>query len=114
MSVLVIAGITVPLARSGITKKAPERVGNSSRAFAGNLRSTWRVEKRVWGVTTQWLTDSDAAAIEAAVALGAQVTCSGTLLPASLTCEVEVSDGQYLPLHGGSYRRTLNLTLREV
>lgn len=114
MASLTIAGITVPVARGGFTKKAPERTGSSTRAYAGSLRSTWRVAKRNWQATTPPMSETDCAAVEAAVALGVQVTCAGTVLGGSVTCEVEVGDGPYVPLTNATFRRVLVLTLREV
>lgn len=119
MAILIIAGITVPVAEDGATKKAPETIGTSNRTFAGNLRSTKRVEKKGWTVRTTVLLTSEAEAIEAAVALGAQVVCTGDILGAAsgLTCEVEIGDGPMpngLSSDGKGFFRVLNLTLREV
>ncbi len=114
MAFLVVAGITVHVMTSGASRKAVERIGSSTRAFAGNLRTTVRVEKRAWQFTTKWLSNTDAAAIETAVALGAHVACSGDALGGSITCEVTVGDGPYLPKSGGTFRRQVVLTLREV
>jgi hypothetical protein len=80
MPFLVVAGITVPVAEGGASKLPPERVGSSGRAYAGNLRSTVRAEKRGWQARTGLLTNDEAAAIEAAVGLAAQVPCGGTAL----------------------------------
>lgn len=120
MAILIIAGITIAVADDGGGKKSPEMVGTSLRAFGGNLRSTKRIEKRGWSVKTLPLLSAEAEAIEAAVALGAQVVCSGTLLRSdspSVTCEVEVGDSPYpsgLSSDGLGFFRVLNLSLREV
>lgn len=115
MSALVIASITVPVGRGGAVKKPPERIGTASRAYSGALRTTFRAQKRNWQITTNLLSDSDANAIETAIALGAAVSCSGDILGGTISCEVEVtSDGAYTPLHGGTFRRVLVLLLREV
>ena len=114
MAFLVVGGVTVHVATSGATKKAIERIGSSTRAFAGNLRTTVRAEKRAWQFTTHWLTNTDAAALETAVALGAHVVCSGDALGGSITCEGTLGDGPYLPKAGATFRRQVVLTLREV
>lgn len=116
MAFLVVAGITVKVARGQATETI-ERIGSSSRAYAGNLRSTVRAEKRAWKVTTTPMTAADCATLKAAVTLAAQVSCSGDMIGTTLTCEVEISDGPYIagnPVDGLHFRRTLALTLRQV
>ena len=116
MSFLVIAGTTVKVARTSAAETI-ERIGTSSRAYAGNLRSTVRSEKRTWKVTTTPMIAADAATLRAAIALAAQVTCTGNMLGGSVTCEVEMTDGPYVggnPADGNGFRRALLLTLREV
>jgi hypothetical protein len=116
MAVLVSAGITVPVIAPGATKDIV-RLGTSSRAYAGNLRSSVRAEKREWEVLTSMLTQAEAVTLEAAVASAAQVSCSGDLLGATITCEVTVGKQQYPPYNGGDglgFMRQLPLTIREV
>jgi hypothetical protein len=114
---LVVAGITVHIAR-GQAVESIERIGSSSRAYAGNLRSAVRAEKRSWRVTTTPMIGADATTLRAAVALAAQVTCSGNALGGTVTCEVEVNDVPYVATattaDGFNFRRVLALTLREV
>lgn len=113
---LSVAGITVHTARTQAVETI-DRIGSSSRAYAGNLRSTVRAEKRTWKITTTPMLTADSTTLRAAVALAAQVTCSGNMLGGSVTCEVEVVDGQYIasnPSDGLFFRRALVLTLREV
>lgn len=114
MAFLTIAGIDVPVESSA---KAIERIGTSERAFAGNLRSAVRAEKRAWTVVTTLLLNADAAAIEAAVDFAEHVTCSGDILGGSVTCEATVVDSQYASFHGGDglgFMRALQLLVREV
>src|SRR5579884_3291645 len=115
MAFLTIAGITIPVAvASGATKKAPETGGADSRAFAGNLRTTVRYEKRNWQFTTTPLLDAAAAAIETACAGGAFVTVAGDAVGGvNVTCRITVGDGGYTKVHG-TFRRVLVLTAREV
>jgi hypothetical protein len=114
---LAIAGITVHVAR-GQASESIERIGSSSRAYAGNLRSRVRAEKRTWKVTTTPMLSADATTLRAAVALAAQVSCSGNALGGTVTCEVEVSDSPYVATGTTAdtfnFRRPLALTLREV
>ena len=115
--ILVIASIVVPVSATGNVSHAKEQLGSSSRAYAGNLRSTIRAEKRVWGITTGWMLAADVATLVAAVALGAQVSCSGDVIGATVTCEVTVGDSPYISAFGGDglgFMRQLTLTLREV
>jgi hypothetical protein len=83
MAFLMVAGLVVSVAEGGASKLPPETVGSSGRAFAGNLRSTVRAEKRGWQVRTGLLTLAEASAIEDAVALRVQIACAGDLLRAS-------------------------------
>jgi hypothetical protein len=113
MAFLTIAGVTVPVSISGAAEKQKETVGSDSRAYAGNLRSTVRAEKRNWQFTTKTLSTVDDAALVAAVAGGVFVTCAGDALGVSVTCRVTVTDGPYVKVAGG-FRRTRVLQLREV
>lgn len=116
MAFLIVAGITVKVARNQATETI-ERIGSSSRAYAGNLRSTVRVEKRVWKVTTAPMIAADCTTLKAAITLAAQVSCSGDMIGSTVTCEVEITDGPYVagnPADGLHFRRTLALTLRQV
>lgn len=115
MAFLIVAGVTVHATTAGGAnlKKATVRIGSSSRAFAGSLRTTVRAEKRVWQFTTTWMSDANAATLEAAVALGAHVSCSGDALGGSVNCQVTLGDGAYLSVPGG-FMRQLVLTLEEV
>jgi hypothetical protein len=110
---LVVAGITVHIAR-GQAVESIERIGSSSRAYAGNLRSAVRAEK----ATSTPMIAADATTLRAAVALAAQVACSGNMLGGTVTCEVEVSDAPFVgtgaTADGFNFRRVLALTLREV
>lgn len=115
-ALLVIAGIIVPVMEG----QAVERIdwkGQSYRAFAGNLRAMVRPEKLAWQVTTGLLTMTEATTLKAAVALAADVTCSGVGLPGAVTCEVTVGDGAYIntsAADGTGILRSLVLTLRQV
>jgi len=116
MSFLVIAGQTVPV-MEGQTAERVERFGQESPAFAGNLRSSIRVEKRRWSVTSGLLTQAELATLKAAVALGAHVTCSGDAMGGSVTCAVEVGDAGFVTVatdDGLNFMRSVALTLREV
>ena len=114
MAIITIAGITVPVARGGFVKRAPERIGTASRAYAGNLRSTYRSEKANYQITSTPLAEATCVSVEAAVTLGAQVTVGGTVLGSSITAVVEVQDNAYVPTHGGAWLRVLTLLIRQV
>jgi hypothetical protein len=122
MAILIIAGITVPVAEDGLVRNVSEFVGSSNRVFNGNLRSTKRTKKRNWTIKTQVLLTAEAENIENAVELGQQVTCTGDVLGsagagAGVVCEVEVGDSPAqngLSSDGVGFFRILNLHLREV
>ncbi|MBA3853329.1 MAG: hypothetical protein C0503_02880 [Gemmatimonas sp.] len=113
MPFLVIDGITVPVSTSGAQVLPPERIGSSARTFDGSLRTTIRFEKRGWKFRTPPRPVADWSALEAAVAFGAFVDCSGDALGGTVTCEVTVSDADLIPVPGG-FRKALTLTLREI
>ena len=113
MAFLIIAGITVPVAEGEATKRATERVGSTTRMFSGALRSTVRVEKRSWQVTTKLLPLATAATLEAAVADGVFVACSGDMIGTTLDCEVVVGESPYRQTPSGA-KRSMQLTIREV
>lgn len=113
MPFLVIDGLTVPVSPSGATVLPPERIGSSARAFDGSLRTTVRFEKRGWRFRTPPRPVADWADLEAAIAFGAYVPCSGDALGATVTCEVTLADAELIPVPGG-FRKALTLTLREV
>ena len=113
MPFLVIDGLTVPVSTSGAQVLAPERIGSSARTFDGSLRTTVRFEKRGWRFRTPSRPVADWADLEAAVAFGAFVECSGDAIGGTVTCEVTVSDADLVPVAGG-FRKSLTLTLREI
>jgi len=123
MSLFTINGTTVPIDNtSGAVKKAPEQGGSDSRAYAGNLRSTRRWQKRVWQITTMPIEDALATTIEGLIALGAVVTCGGTALTGSgggtILCICAYTDSPaYLNQDTGDglgFQRQLTITVREV
>lgn len=114
MPYLVVASITVPVRKGQGGLSQVERIGSSSRAFAGNLRSSYRAEKRVWQFTTELLELTAWDTLYAAVALGAHVTCSGDALRGTVTCEVEMSQGSDEVAGPNGVMRSATLILREV
>ena len=117
MSFLVIAGQTIEV-MEGQAAEGRERIGVQQRAFAGNLRTAIRVEKRNWGLTTALLLQADYETLVAATALGAHVACSGDALGGdTITCSVELGDAAYVSVgttDGNNFMRSVPLTLREV
>jgi hypothetical protein len=116
VSFLTVASIPVPV-MEGQASERLEDSGADVRAVTGALRTAIAWEKRSWQVTTGLLTNAEATALKAAVALGVHVTCSGTLLGGTVTCRVQVTEGAYINVStadGTGVMRTLNLTLRQV
>jgi hypothetical protein len=99
-------------------KKDIERIGTSGRAFAGNLRSVVRLEKRNWTVTTSLLLDVDATSLEVAVANGIQMAVTGDLVGGgTVFCEGTITDSTYLSVNssdGKGFMRQLTLQLKET
>ena len=117
MAFLVVGGLTIPVSTDGAQTKSPERGGSESRAWGGNLRSTTRWTKRGWQFTSTLLLEADAAAIEALVAPGDYLDCTGDALGgATVSCLVTVGDAPIMRVAAaaGTFRRRVVLTLREV
>jgi hypothetical protein len=113
---LVIAGLTVPVSQGNAVKRI-ERSGGNERTILGTLRYTGLYEKRAWSVLSGMMLDADAAAVEAAIANGAQVACSGNAIGGTVTCAVEQGDAAYVntaTVDGLGFVRTLALVLREA
>lgn len=67
-------------------------IGESTRAFAGNLRNSVRDVKRTFTFTTVPITETDYDTLRAAVSGKAHVTVSGTLLSGdSITAAVRIT-----------------------
>lgn len=114
MSFLTLAGVTVPTSVSGVQEGAIEQIGSESRAYAGNLRSTVRGQKRNWSVTTRPLTSTEESNIRSAIATGAFVTMSGDLIGgASLTVSATINSAPASKIKGG-FRNALTLAIKEV
>lgn len=114
MPYLVVASIDVPVRNTQGGLNQIVRIGSSTRAFAGNLRSSYRAEKRVWQFTTELMELASWDTLKAAVTLGAHVTCSGDALRGTVTCEVEMSSGTDEIAGPNGTMRSSVLTLREV
>lgn len=114
MSFLTLGGVAVPVSPNGAQEGAIEQIGSESRAYAGNLRSTVRDEKRNWSFTTRSLSSSEESNIRAAIANGAFITMSGDILGgASLLVSVALSSAPATKVTGG-FRNVLTLTVKEV
>lgn len=111
MAYLNIAGIsTIPVVKGEGVGEEPERGGADVRAFAGNLRSTVRWEKRQWTVTTVALSAAAAAALRAAI-VARPVNVSGDITAgATVPCIVTETGGPFKT----STKQQLTLLIREV
>lgn len=78
MAGITIAGIDLDLQEGGETDPIP--IGDQSRAYAGNLRSSIRGEKRTFSGTSSPTAEATWDSLRAAVAQGAQVAVSGVVL----------------------------------
>lgn len=90
MSALTIAGTALEIAEGG--EDPPVFVGEVSDSFSGIERNSVRGQKRAFSFVTAPTVEATWDTLRAAVAEGAQVTCSGTLLSGdSITARVQVS-----------------------
>lgn len=78
MAGITIAGVALDLQEGG--ESDPISIGEQSRAYAGNLRSSVRGEKRAFSGVTSPTLEATWDSLRAAVAQGAQVTVSGAIL----------------------------------
>ncbi len=94
---LQLGGIVVPIQRTGATQRAPEKLGDRGRAYAGNWISTVRAEKRVWDFTTGPLLPQEFEDLAAVCALDAEITMSGDCVGLGIvTVIVEMGDVEFL------------------
>jgi hypothetical protein len=117
MSFLTIAGTDILVADGSFKENALEQNGSMSRAYAGNLRSTVRWEKRSWQLNTLPMLSAAAATLKSAVALGVVVACSGTAIGSTMNCIVTIGEQTAIAAHGGdglNFMLVLSLNIRQV
>jgi hypothetical protein len=111
MAALTVAGIALEIADGG--EDAPVFLGEVSDSFSGIERNSVRGQKRVFSFITAPTVEATWDTLRAAVAEGAQVTCSGVLLSGdTITGRVQVS--AKLETGTASARFTITGTIREV
>lgn len=115
---LTIGAITVLVADGTFKENPLEQNGSMSRAYAGNLRSTVRWEKRSWQVTTLPMLVASANTLKAAVALGTAVSCAGNALGATISCIVTLGEQTEVAAQGTGdglgFMLVLTLNIRQV
>lgn len=89
MAALVVAGITVPVARDGASI-TPIEIGKRERAFDGNMLSSIRARKTQLRIRTIAMTDAAADALEAALEGAPPLACSGDLLGGAVSCHAQI------------------------
>lgn len=113
MPFLQIDGETYEVERQGARESAPERIGEEVRAFAGNLLSTVRAEKRTWEYRVPFLSASDRDSLRTAIANGTVVSVSGEQVGSAVDCVVSVEE-EVPSQEAGAYEYNLRLRIREV
>lgn len=97
MAFLLIDGIEVEvLADGGAAEREPIRIGESTRAFAGNLRSSVRAEKRSFVFPVLPQPPADLASLRAAIALGRHVSIAGDAIVTPIMGEVRMTEAPYV------------------
>lgn len=91
MSALVIGGITVPVARDGVSRKAVA-VGERSRADDGTPVSDVSRTTDDLSVRTVALAPAAAAALRVALRGPMPIACSGDLLGAAVNCDIQLEE----------------------
>ncbi len=110
---LTIAGTVYQVQRASATEKPPTYVGASKRAASGKLRSSKHDRKRGWGFTLGPMSQAAYVTLDTATADGAQVSCAGDALGATVTCEVVIGDSQYIA-DGLGFQRIVNVELQQA
>lgn len=67
----------LPVIKAG--RSAPVLVGDETRAFAGNARTSVRAQKRIWNVTVGHIDTPTEGSVQTAIANAAQITVSGDI-----------------------------------
>lgn len=111
MALLVIEGVTIPIALDGASEDAPELIGDRGRAFDGSMREVSDGYKRSWPLVTKPLASSDYATIRATLLATPTLTCSGDLT-GSLEAFVELTGGAVIKAR--VLLRTIRFTLHEA
>jgi len=112
MAYLTLDGVAVPCDTRASGEDDPETVGQDVRTFAGGLRSTERINKRQWTVTTPALSEAAAATIIAECGTG--VVCNGFFNNnVAVTCTVRRKGGRHGKATTTTRTRVLVLVLRE-
>lgn len=89
MPFLTVAGVTVPVFVENEAEMKEEIVGDSGRAFAGNLRGTVRARKRIWGpIVTKPMPRADADTLYTTLKGAPPLACAGDLLGGAVSCWV--------------------------
>lgn len=111
-----INGNAYPVANDGTPAQTPVFIGTTSRAFAGNLRSTQQPVKREWVFNTTEIDDATLAALQADAAAGAvpgNPLCGGDEIGTPVACVVIITTWQ--PLYdGGTIKRIVTFNIKEV
>jgi hypothetical protein len=90
VAAITIAGTALEVADGG--EGEPILIGEETRAYAGNLRGSVLAAKRQFQITTAPTLEATWDTLRAAVTMGTQVACSGTVLSGdSSTFSVKVS-----------------------
>lgn len=93
MPALVVAGVTIPVAASGVTRDREDGV-DRARAFDKTMRATQAgTAKRSWTFATPPVARATADTYEATLATVTAQTCSGDILGGTVTCLTEILPG---------------------
>ena len=114
MAFLTVAGVDVAVLTQGAKQLKPEKIGSSTRSFAGNLRVAQRKAARAWEVTVDGLTSAQIATLRTAAPDGSLQTVTGAMLYGeSLTCQINYGEAAILE-DSGSFYQNLVLNLVEA
>lgn len=113
MAILIVAGVTIPIAPTGASRQREDRV-DRARAIDGTMHATQiGTAKRSWPFTTPPITRANADTYETTLGAVAAQTCSGDILGGSVSCFTEITDWQAVQIPSG-HRVVLSFALHEA
>lgn len=111
---LVVNSVVIPVAWPDGAESPVEEIGDSGRAFLGNMLSSVRARKSTWPVRTRPLTLTERGTLRTALESTPPVACSGDLLGGSVSCTVVILSDNVITIAGGARRRVIRFELHQV
>lgn len=111
MPFLTIGAIVVDIV--SMTEDEPELIGETERAYAGNLRTTNRTIKLNWSAVANEMTDADYYTLKTYIGLGVGVVLDGDATNVSYNVSVRITGCSFVR-NGTGFLRVPALKIREI